>query len=323
MMNLVDRYVAAIRRNLPRDRAADISAELHDLIASRIEDREALLGRPLDEEETKALLRDFGHPWVVAARYWKQQYLIGPDVFPFYLSVLRIVLAVVVAIFIVVAAVNLLFNNYDPLRAFGQAIGGFWVSALINVAIVTIVFVVLERAGFPAEHLRKWDPGNLAEVRDKQPGPWESAIEVALSIAFLIWWSGLIGLPFVAGGPGFRLEPAPIFTDLYWPIFALIAARLVHNLVQWLRPRWQVLRMILAALTTLGGLALLALLYRAGQWVIVVSTGMPAAKAAELQTSVNLALKIAIVVTAVVWLFQAVLAIYRMSQARRFSPSPA
>ncbi|HEY1604055.1 MAG TPA: hypothetical protein VGF77_00485 [Allosphingosinicella sp.] len=322
-MNLVDRYIAAIRRSLPRNRAADISAELHDVIASRIEEREAMLGRPLDEDETKKLLRDFGHPWVVAARYWKQQYLIGPDVFPFYLSVLRIVLAVVVAIFVVVAAVNLLFNDYDVLHAIGQALAGLWISALINVAIVTIVFVVLERAGFPAEHLQKWDPGNLAEVKDKQPGPWESAIEVALSIVFLIWWSGLVGLPFVAGGRDFRLQPAPIFAALYWPIFALIAARLVHNLVQWLRPRWRTLRTALAALTTLGGLAVLALLYHAGHWVVVVSTGMPAAKAAELQTSVNLALKIAIVVTTIVWLFQAVLGIYRMTQARRFTPSPA
>ncbi len=322
MMNLVDRYVAAIRRSLPRNRAADISAELHDLIATRIEDREASLGRPMDEYEAKSLLRDFGHPWVVAARYWKQQYLIGPDVFPFYLSVLRIVLAVVVGIFVVVAAVNLLFNNYDLLHAVGQALAGLWISALINIAIVTIVFVVLERAGFPAEHLQKWDPGNLAEVKDPQPGPWGSAIEVALTIGLLIWWGGLFHIPY-AGGRDFHLEPSPIFAALYWPIFVLIAARLVHNLVQWLRPRWRVLRTTLAALTTLGGLALLALLYRAGQWVIVVSTGMREAQAAQLQASINLALKIAIVVVAIVWLFQALLAIYRMTQARRFSPSPA
>jgi hypothetical protein len=322
MMNLVDRYIAAVRRNLPRDRAADISAELHDLIVSRIEDREAVLGRPLDEDETKAQLRDFGHPWVVAARYWKQQYLIGPDVFPFYLSVLRIVLAVVVAIFVVAATVNLLFNNEDLLHAIGQAFAGLWISALINVAIVTIVFVTLERAGFPAEHLRKWDPGNLAELKDPQPGPWKSAIEVALTIGLLLWWSGLFHIPY-AGGRDFHLVSSQVFITLYWPIFVLIAARLVHNLVQWLRPRWRMLRTALAALTTLGGLALLAFLYRAGQWVTVVSTGMPAAQAAQLQTSINLALKIAIVVTAIVWLFQALVATYRVTQARRFSLSPA
>jgi hypothetical protein len=36
------------------------------VIASRIEDREESLGRPLGEKEVSALLREFGHPLVVA-----------------------------------------------------------------------------------------------------------------------------------------------------------------------------------------------------------------------------------------------------------------
>jgi hypothetical protein len=58
-----------IRWNLPRAaKADDIAAELRDVIASRIEDREESLGRPLAEKEVSALLREFGHPLVVAAR---------------------------------------------------------------------------------------------------------------------------------------------------------------------------------------------------------------------------------------------------------------
>ncbi|MDB5691137.1 MAG: hypothetical protein JWO81_200 [Alphaproteobacteria bacterium] len=322
-MNLVDRYVASIRRNLPGDRAEDIAAELRDLLASRIEDREAALDRPLNGDETKAVLRDFGHPLVVAARYRKQQWLIGPDVFPFYLSVLRIVLAILALVFVVVAAVNLLFHGDHLLRALAGALGGLWMSALINVANVTIVFVILERMGFPADHLRKWDPGQLADVKDKQPGPWESAIEVALGIAFLLWWTGLVHLPFGAGGPSFRIEPAPIFTQLYWPILTLVAARLVHSLIQGLRPRWWRLRMLVGAATAVGGIALLALIYRAGRWAIVVPNGMPADKAAELQNSLNLSLSIAIVVIAIVWSVQCLLGFYRLWRRGRFQPIPA
>jgi hypothetical protein len=322
-MNLVDRYVASIRRNLPADKAEDIAAELRDLLASRIEDREAALGRPLDADETKALLRSFGHPLVVAARYRKQQWLIGPDVFPFYLSVLRIVLAILALVFVVIAAVNLLFHGDHLLRAVGGALGGLWTSALINVAIVTIVFVVLERMGFPADHLRKWDPGQLPDVKDKQPGPWESAIEVALGIAFLLWWTGLVRLPFAAGGPSFRIEPAPIFTQLYWPILALVAARLVHSLIQGLRPRWWRLRLVVGAATAVGGIALLAIIYRAGRWAVVIPNTMPADKAAELQASLNLSLGIAIVVIAIVWGVQCLLGSYRLWRRSRFQATPA
>ena len=66
-MDLIDRYLTAIRWNLPRgSNADDILAELRDVIANRIEEREDALGRPLDEKEVGALLREFGHPLVVA-----------------------------------------------------------------------------------------------------------------------------------------------------------------------------------------------------------------------------------------------------------------
>jgi hypothetical protein len=322
-MDLIDRYVASIRRNLPHSRADDIAAELRDVLASRVEDKEEMLGRRLTPEETAALLKDFGHPLIVAARYRKQQWLIGPDVFPFYLAVLRVVLTVLAAIFVVGVATSLLFRGGGIIHSLGQAFGGLWMSLMVSLAIVTIVFVVLERTGFPADHVHRWDPAQLPDVDDKQPGPWESAIEVAFGVGFLLWWTGLIHIPFAMGGASFRMEPAPIFAQLYWPILALAAARLVHNLVQWLRPRWKAVRATLAVLTTIGGLILLGMLYRAGSWVTIVPTGLGTDQAAALQTSVNLACRIAIVVAAIVWTLNAMLAVYRLSRSRPLEPVPA
>src|SRR4051794_12210004 len=173
-MDLIDRYLNAIRRNLPRDKADDIVAELGDALASRVEEREEALGRALTPAEIEGLLRAFGHPLVVAARYRKQQWLIGPDVYPFYLSVLRIVLALVAAALGVAALVNILFNHHDPLHAVLAVFGGLWIAVLVNLSLVTLVFAALERSGFPAEHLRRWNPAQLPDVADKQPGPWES-----------------------------------------------------------------------------------------------------------------------------------------------------
>jgi hypothetical protein len=187
---------------------------------------------------------------------------------------------------------------------------------VISLAIVTLVFAVLERAGFPAEHLAKWRPNQLADVEDKQPGRWESAMEVALGIVFLLWWTGLLILPYAPGGAEFRIEPAPIFTELYWPILILAAVRLVHSLLQWLRPRWTLVRGAIGALTAVAGLALLAIIYRAGQWASVISTGMAAHETAELQTSLNLALKIAIVVTGVVWTFACLGGLWKLYRTR-------
>ena len=82
-MDLIERYLAAAARNLPGQLAADITAELRDVLLSRVEEQEATLGRPIDRAELEKILIDFGHPLVVAGRYRKVQHLIGPAVFPF------------------------------------------------------------------------------------------------------------------------------------------------------------------------------------------------------------------------------------------------
>ena len=67
-MSLVDRYLHAVRDNLPRGQQDDIINELADSLQSRFEDDEAVRGRPLTEDEEVAILRALGHPMVVAAR---------------------------------------------------------------------------------------------------------------------------------------------------------------------------------------------------------------------------------------------------------------
>lgn len=315
-MDLIERYLNAIRRNLPARGADDVIAELRDALANRTEDREAALGRPLTAAETEALVKDFGHPWVVAARYRRQQWLIGPDVFPFYFAVVRIVALVIAAVLVAIGLARALFGDRDPLQIMFETIGSLSMSLVINIGAITIIFALLERAGFPADHIRRWSPAQLPDVTDKQPGPRESAAEVALGIAFLLWWSGVISLPYAPGSADFRIEAAPIFMELYWPILILAAARLVHNLIQWLRPRWTLVRRISDAGTAIAWLVLLVLVYRAGHWAVVVSTGMPLDQAAQLEASLNLALKIAIVVSGVMWTLNCMRLIWSLARPR-------
>ena len=317
MTNLQERYLHAVRWALPRGKADDIVAELRDILATRQEDREEALGRPLTAEEIGAMLKEFGHPLVVAARYSPQQSLIGPDVFPFYIFVLRIMLLISLGIQAAVAAGRMIFGDGRPLQILGESWGGLWMSLIISIGAVTIIFAVMERAGFPADHLKRWQPEQLPEVKDKRKSVWESAFELAAGVIFLLWWAGIVHFPIPTGGAAFRMEPAPIFAQLYWPIFALVAVRLIDNLIEWVRPRWTLLRNVLTVGTTIAGLALLALIYRAGQWATIVSTGMPSDKVVQLNDAVNLSLKIAIVVTGVVWTWQAVVVLWRLLRKRQ------
>jgi len=320
-MDLQERYLHAVRWALPAAKANDIVAELRDELASRQEDREEELGRPLTTEEASALLKDFGHPLVVAASYRHRQWLIGPDVFPFYFFVARIVALIAVGIQVAVAGARIIFGDGPTGPILAQAWGGLWASLFISVGVVTLIFAVLERVGFPADHVRKWRPDQLPAVTHDRKSMWESAFEVVAGAIFLLWWVGAIHFPIPWGGPGFRMEPAPVFATLYWPILVLLAVRLVQNLIEWLRPDWIWIRDALAVLTAIAGLALVAIIYRAGQWVTVVSSGMPADKATDLSNALNLSLRIALVVVAVIWLSQSALWVWR--RARRWQAASA
>src|SRR5262245_48892544 len=105
-MNLTERYLAAVRLLLPRAKRDDIVTELQDVLTGRREERSAELGRDLTLAEEEALLRDFGHPVVIAGRYRKQQYLVGPDIYPVYAFALKLVLLVVAVVALVVGVVN-------------------------------------------------------------------------------------------------------------------------------------------------------------------------------------------------------------------------
>jgi len=98
-MQLLDRYLTAVKFWLPKKQRDDIAAELGANLQAEIDDRTAELGRPLNEDETAALLKQHGSPLVVASRYRQEnrtvtfgRQLIGPIVFPFYWIALKVTL---------------------------------------------------------------------------------------------------------------------------------------------------------------------------------------------------------------------------------------
>ena len=93
-MELIDRYLQSVKWILPRKQRDDVMRELSDEILSQVEEKETVLGRPLTEDEQVALLKQLGHPMLLASRYRKQRYLIDPTIFEIYWMVLRLVLIV-------------------------------------------------------------------------------------------------------------------------------------------------------------------------------------------------------------------------------------
>ena len=138
-MTIAERYLRAVREQLPRDQQDDIINELNDRIQSRFEDEEAALGRPLGEAEEAAILKGFGHPMTVAARYRGDERsltfgrkLIGPELFPSYLIVVWFYLVVSLAI----AAISMVGSG-----SIWSGVAGFVVPFAIQFVAVTAIFI--------------------------------------------------------------------------------------------------------------------------------------------------------------------------------------
>ena len=160
-MDLIDRYLAAVRRHLPRNLQDDVIQELSDNLRSEAEEREQEAGRALNADELSTLLKKHGHPWLMASRYLPQQQLIGPALFPYFRQTLILVLFwIVLPITLIGGALSAIYSD-NPGQAWAQALGAAWNGAIYATGIVTLVFAVLERERVRFTALDKWDPSWL------------------------------------------------------------------------------------------------------------------------------------------------------------------
>jgi hypothetical protein len=267
-MNLLNRYLQEVAKYLPRSRRSDIVEELRANILSQMEDREEELGRALTDNELVRMLQHHGNPMFIAGRYREDNLglafgiqLIGPELFPFYKTILLLNLSVTVTI----AAVLL------PIlaRANGGAITVTRVLTplVLQFMAVTLIFVLLDRG---KDHwLNRWDPGKLPPLKtEPEDGPTALNIFSLIALAVGTLWLALTPRwPYLMLGPGalflpaLALRPMPSWPMFYWVIVAALCARLgleFFRLFRWLpRQRAHVADVMLRGISVIIGVLLL------------------------------------------------------------------
>ena len=192
-MEMLDRYLRLVRFWLPKAEKEDITAELSETIRSQIEEREAELGRKLDEADLEAILARWGHPLRVAERYLPQRHLIGPTLFPVYVFVLELVMLVYLVPWLLVWIGLLIF---DPAYRSGHAglavlapLQSWWLIALHAFAITTAGFAIAERAYAKSGRLETWKPRPRPAAGDPSRIPRsESVTDLATGLVTALWW---------------------------------------------------------------------------------------------------------------------------------------
>jgi hypothetical protein len=343
-MDLLERYLQAVRTYLPMSQQDDILKELRENLRGQIEDKESAIGRALNEDELAEILKKHGHPLLVATRYRQSRHLIGSTLFPFYWLVMKILLAIM-AFGYAVSVVVLIAQG----KPFFQVLGALlsYVGAVLpTFAIVTIIFAVLdignskfrllERA--TKETNERFDPRTLPELRPASDYPggkpisrFKTAFELFFSTAFLLWWVRVNPIRklalFMALGPAglankipFQLGPA--WNILYWPVIFLTLVAIVQQIVTLLYPDRIQFYSIMKLITSGGSAVMLYLVTRVND-ILVVAPGVSNPwEFAEALSIINLTLHYTLIFSAVMALVECFQQIRRLARVRR-SAAPA
>lgn len=192
-MNILNAYLEEIRHHLPLKNRTDIIEEIRSVLIDMIEERNPNPGSDPDEATIKAVLREYGPPRKVALQYATHQRLIGPQIFPVYLQVLKIVLIVVAALNIVGLIVSIVSGSIGDSGLFVallETVGGLFSSLFTAFGIVTLTFILIERTTpqqWQIEVEEDWSPDDLEKVEDKQRVKIpELAVEITLGMIFIV-----------------------------------------------------------------------------------------------------------------------------------------
>jgi hypothetical protein len=322
-MELLERYLQAVRFFLPQKDHDDILRELSENLIAQMDDRADGLGRPLDEGEQAEILRAHGHPMIVATRYRPRRNLIGPTFFPVYLLALKMGLGAALLVTAVLAGVTGVLNG-DPLREVGQGLLAYPGRALMVFAWTTLGFALLGMAAGRVP-TRDWDPRMLPKVvsHELRIPRLRTLFELVVVLVCLM---SLLILPFVPvallGPAGDILRPGPIWRFVYVPIVLLTAMTALLHMVNFVKP----FRTPATAVARLGinfvSFILFAFLMRTGELFVARSPGaaMPSGAPVErLVEVVNASCQIGFLIAVVVSLVGIIREVYRINSGRHAS----
>ena len=268
-MQLLERYLAAVKFWLPKNHRDDIVAELEANRRAEIDDRAAALGRPLTEEEIATLLQQHGSPIQVAAQYAQEtrtvsfgRQLIGPIMFPFYWTAVKVTLVLLLIPGVVPALVLGVHAHGHAIEEIAKAVTRVAWLSLPVLLFVTLVFAALDFGlrRFRVLEGRAWDPRRLPSPagQAKQVRRSSSIAGIIIQSLFIFWWWNHGGIPYlVLSDAGARIHFAPVLASLYLPVLVIAFIHLAQHWINLVEPDWRWLPPATGVVTSLIALIIL------------------------------------------------------------------
>jgi len=320
-MQLLERYLQAVKFWLPKEQKEDITAELSEDIHSQIDEKEAELGRKLNEPELESILKQRGRPILVANRYLPQEHLIGPVLFPIYRLVLKIVMLCYVVPWTVTWIALLIFNSgyaakfvgHSWFEALGYLWASLWSTTFLAAAIVTLIFAILERVQRKNHFLEEWDPRKLPPVNNPNViSRFNSIVELAANLFFCVWWTAHMSSNVMLNQPNLRISLTPAWRYFFWGFLLVAFVNIGLAAVNLARPYWTARRATFRLVSDLAGSVLFCWLLKSNILVEIAGASIPAAKAFQLTAAINFWMAKMFPVAVIVGVVIAVVNIFRI-----------
>lgn len=243
---MIERYIYAVTRELPKASREETAEELKELIDERLSKIDSTIS---EEEKIELVLRELGDPKLQANKYrGKERYLIGPMYFDKYFMVLKIVSLSIFIGISVAFGVATIFSLESLVEIVGDYIGSLLSAVAQGAVWVTVVFALLDYYEVPIETYEKderWNPTVLPELPEEKArisrGESIFSIIITTLILPLFFFSpNVIGFYYNVESqsrflPLFNIEELTLFRMIIFIVFVL---NLLIELMKIIKGRW-------------------------------------------------------------------------------------
>jgi hypothetical protein len=263
-MNLVERYIAAVQRELPEEKREEIGRELNANIMDQLDALREQQGN-LDKEQTVAVLKKMGHPRAVAHQFVPPQPLISLGYMALYKHTLFMVFGILFLLQIAGSTVDWLSSSQMGLFLYLKSVAsGFVEDAIFAFSAITLGFWAMSQQQ-PLQQdncERNWQPEQLP---DAGPG-WQhiSLQDVFTDLATYLFLLVIIWYPLWLT-PEQLANSRLVFNDSFYEFLRwaspLAVLGIIFSLLQLRYRFWN--RAMLGAGIALNSLFVLAILFLA------------------------------------------------------------
>lgn len=166
MMDLVQRYIAAVQRDLPEAKRQEIGTELNANIMDQLDALTEQQGS-LSDADIAAVLKQMGHPRTLAQQFVPPQPLVSPGYMPLYTNTLFMVLGILFLLQTVESTTAWLASSQLSFLMYLESLAsGFLHDAILAFASITLGFWLMSRSE-PRPHSPReqdWQPEHLPKA---------------------------------------------------------------------------------------------------------------------------------------------------------------